>query len=582
MQNDLVKFFNEIGIGALLSDHHLCIEYANPMLCKLLNMSEDQLIGNKVCDILPLSEQSLEENSGMTMEIKMGSCSSLKVFIVKETFHEGHRHLFLCIDNMLFNKLHEDICDLKRELQISEAICDNLYDGICITDEKGRTIYVNQAFEKLSGIKREEILGLSGYEMMERNFQTSSCAEIVIKTREQICVIIKYYKGKRCLCTGSPIYLNGILNKVIITLRDLSDLISLEDGLKYTDVLKLKNRGKKIRQVASISKGSTKTQMSAANSVMTNIFEKAKKIAPVNTPVLLLGETGVGKDYLARYIHNESKGIENPNFIKINCGAIPYNLIESELFGYEAGAFTNASKKGKMGLFELAEDGTIFLDEIGDMPFNLQVKLLDVLQEKSMYRVGGTKKILIKARVIAATNADLERKIGDGSFRQDLFYRLNVITITIPPLRERINDISFYTTYFLNEANQKYNKRVQLTPENMTLMLKYDWPGNIRELRNTLERVVILSENDNISNKELENYIIISPNDNKENKSIIIDNKKESPALPIDISLKDQIDAYEASIIREKLKIFKTLKMTADALGIDTSTLFRKKIKYEI
>lgn len=581
MQNDLVKFFNEIEIGALLSDHHLCIEYANPMLCKLINMSEDQLIGKKVCDILPLSERSLKGNSSMTMEMEIGPCTLLKVFIVKETLDEGYRYLFLCADNTFCNKIHEDICNLKRELQISETIYDNIYDGICITDGKGRTVYVNQAFEELSGIKREEIMGFSGHEMMERNFQTNSCAEIVLKTGEPICVIIKYFKGKRCLATGSPIYINGILIRVIITLRVLSDLISMEDRLKYTDVLKLRNKGKKLRLVAPISRKSTKTKMVVADSIMTNIFEKAKKIASVNTPVLLLGETGVGKDYLARYIHNESKGIGNPNFVKINCGAIPDNLIESELFGYEAGAFTNASHKGKIGLFELADDGTIFLDEIGDLPFNLQVKLLDVLQEKSMHRIGGTKQILIKARFIAATNADLERRIEDGSFRQDLFYRLNVITITIPPLRKRKNDIYFYTTYFLDETNQIHNKRVQLTPENMTLMLNHDWPGNIRELRNTIERVVIFSEKDNISNKELENHII-SPNDDKEDKPLIIDNKKESPALPSDISLKDQIDAYEALIIREKLKIFKSLKMTADALGIDASTLFRKKTKYGI
>ncbi len=205
MQNDLVKFFNKIEIGTLLSDHHLCIEYANPMLCKLLNMSEDQLIGKKVCDILPLSERALNGNSSMTMEMEIGSCTLLKVFIVKETLDEEYRYLFLCADNTFCNKLHEDICNLKRELQISEAIYDNIYDGICITDEKGRTVYVNQAFEELSGVKREEIMGLSGYDMMERNFQTNSCAEIVLKTGEQICVIIKYYKGKRCLATGSPI-----------------------------------------------------------------------------------------------------------------------------------------------------------------------------------------------------------------------------------------------------------------------------------------------------------------------------------------------------------------------------------------
>jgi PAS domain S-box-containing protein len=479
------------------------------------------------------------------------------------------------------NKLQGDISSNDHELQVSEAMFDNFYEGICITNDKGQTVYVNQAFEQLSGIKSEEILGCTGYDMMERNLQTNSCSDIVTKTGEHVCVIIKYYRGKRCLATGNPIYSNGILSKVIITLRDLSELISLEDKLKYTNVLKLRTEEKKPIRVAPISKEIKKSCMGTANSLMANIFKKAEKIALVDTPVLLLGETGVGKDYLARYIHNESKGTDNPNFVKINCGAIPDNLLETELFGYEAGAFTNASKKGKIGFFELALDGTIFLDEIGDMPLNLQVKLLDVLQEKFIYRIGGIKPICIKARVIAATNVDLERKIEEGSFRQDLFYRLNVITIQIPPLRERRNDIPFYAKYFLNEATIKYNKIFQLSPENMTLLLEYNWPGNIRELRNTIERIVILSEKDIISNKELENYIM-PPKDDKEKKSVIVDNREMISALPKKTSLKNQLDEYEVQIITENLKIYKSLKKTADALGVDASTLFRKITKYGI
>jgi PAS domain S-box-containing protein len=487
-----------------------------------------------------------------------------------------------------------NIKNINDELQISKVIFDNLYEGICITNEKGQTVYVNQAFEELSGIKSEEIMGFTGYDMMERNLQTNSCSDIVTKTGEHICVIIKYYKGKRCLATGSPIFVDGKLSNAVITLRALSDITSMEGKLKYTNVLKLRTQENKLVRVTPISKEKKIRHVGAANSVMTNIFKKAEKIALVDTPILLLGETGVGKDYLARYIHNESKGTDNPNFVKINCGAIPDNLLETELFGYEAGAFTSASKKGKIGFFELATDGTIFLDEIGDMPLNLQVKLLDVLQEKTIYRIGGIKPISIKARVIAATSVDLERKIKEGSFRKDLFYRLNVIAIQIPPLRKRKEDIPFYAKYFADEANLKYNKKFRLSSENLELMLEYDWPGNIRELRNTIERFVILSETDKISNKELKEYIISTHNnielkeyitsdhDNKGNQSLNIDNKEKNPSLLTNGCLKEQLAAYEALIIAEHLKIYKSLKKTASALGVDASTLFRKISKYDI
>jgi len=229
----------------------------------------------------------------------------------------------------------------------------------------------------------------------------------------------------------------------------------------------------------------------------------AQTLAPVDTTVLIVGETGTGKELLARYIHRHSTRASAP-FVVINCGAIPRELAESELFGYERGAFTGAFEKMHPGKFELADRGTIFLDEISELPLELQVKLLRVLQDRSFYRLGGKEEIQVDVRVIAATNRDLEQMVREGKFREDLYYRLNVAVITVPPLRERPEDILPLATAFVNEFNKKFNKRITgFTPEAVALLLAYPWRGNVRELRNAIERAVLLEPSEVITRETL-------------------------------------------------------------------------------
>lgn len=297
-----------------------------------------------------------------------------------------------------------------------------------------------------------------------------------------------------------------------------------------------------------------------------NVKRMALKASKTNSNVLILGESGTGKTILAKAIHQNSKLRDKP-FISVNCGSIPETLLESELFGYEKGAFTGARSEGKKGLFEMANSGTIFLDEIGDISTNLQVKLLQVLQEKSFYRVGGIEKIMVNIRIIAATNKNLEEEMLKGNFREDLYYRINVFPIWIPPLRERKQDINSLIELVLPKICKEVgSKPKRISSEAINLILKYDWPGNIRELENILERAVNLAEGNNILSK----HITLKLN-KQENKSI--DN----------VALKKHLEEYEKSVIEKTLSTYRGDKKKAmSALKVSKTTFYDKLKKYNI
>jgi transcriptional regulator with PAS, ATPase and Fis domain len=304
---------------------------------------------------------------------------------------------------------------------------------------------------------------------------------------------------------------------------------------------------------------------------MEKIVILAHKFSKVNTSILILGESGVGKDVLANYIHSIDTRTNKGPFVKINCGAIPEHLLESELFGYEGGAFSGANRSGKAGLFEVANGGTIFLDEIGEMPLSLQVKLLGVLQDLKIQRVGGTKEIPIEVRVIAATNADLEKMMKEKKFRQDLYFRLNVLSISIPPLRVRPDDIIVLIEHFLKVFNEKHQINKSFSPNTIQLFLSYDWPGNIRELKNLVERLMIISDGNLVN----ETFIPANLHNKVSNSddNLIEDSIDETQ----DLQLKSLMDEYEKKVLSFFLSKYKPMKRCADVLGIDLTTLARKK-----
>ena len=297
------------------------------------------------------------------------------------------------------------------------------------------------------------------------------------------------------------------------------------------------------------------------------VLSMIDRVAPFDTTVILFGETGVGKEVFAKYIYQHSARKNKP-FIKVNCGAIPANLVESELFGYEKGAFTGADKNGKMGLFELANTGTIFLDEVGELPLDMQVKLLRVLQEQEFERIGGRKPVKVDVRVLAATNRDLEEMVKQKTFRQDLYYRLMIFPVHIPPLRERPDDILPLAQLFLQTLNRKYDFKKYLSPLSVKMMQDYSWPGNIRELRNIIERAVIISNEDEIGPDALHLFTV---EDRPETKSRVLDPVKD---------LKTAMEELELEYINHAYEKYGNVREAAESLGMTPSTFVRKRQKY--
>jgi len=304
---------------------------------------------------------------------------------------------------------------------------------------------------------------------------------------------------------------------------------------------------------------------------MEPVLELMVRVSQVESTVLITGESGVGKEVAAKRIHRLSRK-ENGPFITINCGAIPENLMESELFGYEKGSFTGAGKEGKIGLMEAANGGNIFLDEIGELPLNLQVKLLRVIQEKVIYRIGGIKPITLDVRIIAATNRNLKEMVRKKTFREDLFYRLNVVQIEIPPLRQRREDILPLSQYFLSKYCSKYNKQKRISPQVFKIFESYYWPGNIRELENVIERAVILSQGDSIDVNHLPENLYVVHNEQAEIEVIVRGIT----------SLNDGVQLMEKELLRKALGTEKSSRKTALLLGITHTTVLRKAKQYEL
>lgn len=480
--------------------------------------------------------------------------------------YEHELFTFYFYDFSLGNELEKQINRLSSQQYLYNEMLNKLKDGIYITDEEGITTYVNDAFLNLSGLSREQIIGKSVYELKKYNILPNSCCAKVIETMGPVSTINNYYKGQRCLVSGSPIFdENGRLKKTIAVIRDVSELDVL-----MKNITKEKNLFINEHDEFNIKlKGDNKEPINN-NEKMKSIYNKAKKIANVDSTVLILGETGVGKDFIATYIYNSSK-YNKGKFVKINCSAVPEHLLESEFFGYEEGAFTGAQKGGKKGLFEEANGGILYLDEIGDMPYTLQVKLLSAINDRMFYRIGGTVPVEFNARIIAATNVDLKQLVEDKKFRADLYYRLNVVSFIIPPLRQRKEDIIPLTHQFIEYYNNKYGKNCYFTTGCLENFLVYQWPGNIRELKNIIERLVLMADAASIDNSLFREQLMV--NDVSDNNNRFFSDNK---------TLKDKLDEYEKEIIETTLASSKNMKEASARLGIDLSTLVRKKQKYRM
>jgi transcriptional regulator with PAS, ATPase and Fis domain len=451
-------------------------------------------------------------------------------------------------------------------------ILKSLYYAV-ITDNEGKIVFLSSNYEQLLNVKEEDYIGKPIQEIIP----TSEIPRVMETLKEDIGYLFTLKNGKTVVCNRIPIIDDGKLLGVIssATFYNLNEVAILSQQIKELQNENFEYK-KKISELASASK-----QQYSINSIIGNskpitlIKETIQRFAKSDLTFLITGETGTGKEVFANAVH-ELSDRRNKNFVKINCAAIPKDLLESELFGYEPGSFSGALKEGKMGKFELANHGTLLLDEIGEMSLDLQSKLLRVLQENEFERVGGLKPIKLDVRIICSTNQNIEELVENGQFRRDLFYRINVIEIHIPPLKDRLDDIPLLCNYFINSINNSYGLGVTQINDNVySLFKEYEWTGNVRELKHILERACIMAGSGPL---KLEHFDFFVSRIHKKNNS----------SIPYKLS-SNNVSLQDITSDIEKEKIIKTLIETkgnkssaAKLLNIDRSSLYNKLKKYGI
>jgi len=396
--------------------------------------------------------------------------------------------------------------ELNREL---DTIIESSHDGLWICDGDARVIKINSASEQLNNIRAKDVLGKSMRELVDDGFVDKSATLKVLETRESANVLQKLQNGRKLIISANPVFdAKGHLIRVVVTERDITELDILQKELEKQAAIRDRYRHHMLElQLEEVES----SRIIAKSPCFLNVLQQALKVSRVDSTVLILGKSGVGKGVIADLIHKYSARSDCP-MIKLNCGAIPESLVESELFGYEKGAFTGAGDKGKPGYFELADGGILFLDEIAELPQASQVKLLRFLEDGQIYRVGGIRGQKLNVRILAATNRNLNAMVENKTFRQDLFYRLNVIPLQVPPLKDRtaciLPLIDHYIAYFTNKL--ELEKKYHLTREASDALQAYRFPGNVRELMNLCERLVVMAERNRISLEDLPQTIVNS------------------------------------------------------------------------
>ena len=455
---------------------------------------------------------------------------------------------------------HSRIKSLLEQNRELASLVEASNDGIVMGDGEGRYIYCNPSYLRISGLAWDDIIGRTAQEMIELGLVNTASAPAIFRTGKPVIATQTFHTGVHTTISGSPLFdEQGRIHRVIVNLRDTTELEALREELAASR--------DKLDKVSAVVENlqERKRAVIFTSPAMRKLHLAAHNYAQVSAPLLITGETGVGKEVIADLVHQLSPRGASP-FLKINCAAIPEHLLESELFGYEGGAFTGARSKGRIGLLEMADGGMVFLDEVNSLSVDLQAKLLRFLQNQEFYRVGGNRLIRVDVRLMAATNRDLEQMIHEGSFRSDFYYRLQVLQLLIPPLRERPEDIMPLVDLFLTLHNEKYGAHTRFSPQALQMLTGYDWPGNVRELENIVERLVITRGNETVLPDMLPDTVRNEPEP--------VESGAEAYRL--------ERDRFEERFWRAMAARYRTTRQMAAAAGVTHATVVNKLHRYKV
>jgi PAS domain S-box-containing protein len=563
--------------GVIATDKDGRIQFVNNRAREILKFIKTKMIGVHIEKLLPKTSEMVSKclATGTPQLERQILGKRVNLIVNINPIKEG-KTITGCVCNFLRLDEFESTAWKLESFDLVDrqfkTVFESSSDGIWICDKNGRVVLINRASEKLGGIKREDIIGTKVSDLVKKKrLYSNYVTDEVIETKRVVSQLqhVKNTK-KTVLCTGIPVFdRNDRVSMVVINERDITQLEALKIQLEETR--KEKDRYK--NELTELSMLELKRQKIVSESEqMREILKTAFKLARMEvTDILLLGESGTGKGLLAKFIHNNSKRKRKP-FIQINCAALPENLLEAELFGYEKGAFSGAREQGKPGLFELAHEGTLFLDEIGELPFSVQAKLLKYLDDYKVQRLGGIKAKSIDCIIIAATNQDIEKFVEQKKFRKDLFYRLNILTIKIPPLRERPEDIFELANSFLHHYNRKYKQKKKLNPLALSLLQSYSFAGNVRELKNIIKKAVVMSEGDVIDSVILSSI----------GKEVLEDRWEVRGSDKKINNLVDMLSALEKEMLKNAMRHCKSTREMAQFLNISQPTVVRKLKKHSL
>jgi len=567
-KHDLI--FNSTGDGMIGINRQSEIILFNQSAEEMIGVKKEKAIGRHILDVIPNSQlqrvmetRRAEQNQELVLNNGLKIITTRIPMIGENSELIGAFAVFKDITQVM--NLAEEITNLKEVKTMLQAIIQSSDEAISVVDEHGRGLLINPAYSRITGLSEEKIIGKPASADISEG---ESVHMKVLQTRRPVRGVAMRVgpKKKEVVVNVAPVIVDGILKGSVGVIHDVSEIETLNRELY---------RARQI--IRNLEAKYTFDDIIGKSEEMTIAIEQARLGAKTPATVLLRGESGTGKELFAHAIHNGSDRKYN-KFIRVNCAALSESLLESELFGYEEGAFSGAKRGGKRGLFEEANNGSIFLDEIGELSANTQAKLLRVLQEKEITRVGGTKAIQINVRVIAATNVNLEKGIATGTFREDLYYRLNRMPIHIPSLRKRKEDIPLLCIRLLQKINQEYGRNVEEISEGaLKKLMAYDWPGNVRELDNILGRAIIfMNYNENILDEHHVPVLAKGGTHQHPNKQYEIDTVLEK-------NLSQQLEEYEKNIIKNTLEQNSGNKTkTAKQLGLSVRNLYYKIEKYGI